>query len=59
VDKETSELDDQLKIEANDHQFGQRVDLREKNQSIFNINFENLGCSLKKIRSRKALIWIS
>jgi len=45
VDKETSELDDQLKIEANDHQFGQRVDLREKNQSIFNINFENFSYS--------------
>ena len=45
MDIENDESDDQLKIEANDHQLDQRVDLRETNQSIFNINFENFSFS--------------
>ena len=45
VDKENSKSDDPSKIEANDHQFGQRVVLRETNKSIFNINFENFSFS--------------
>ena len=45
VDKENSASDDPSEIEANDQQFGQREDLRKKNQSIFNINFENFSYS--------------
>jgi hypothetical protein len=43
VDIENSAFDDLSKIEANDHQFGKRVDLRETNMSLFNINFENFS----------------
>jgi len=45
VDIENSASDDLSKIEANDHQFGQRAVLRETNKSIFNINFENFSFS--------------